>query len=271
MEEIEKALQEVEESKKSILQDKEKIQAEIDRCAGAIRKFLESDRDRKQHMNEFQNKRKIILDGMNSMLSNQEDLKKIVEEVRQPVSKVLSYYNRSYASVTPASSYKSFEISDKSFEKHSYSTSYYSSEPAIPNYRCRSLIFSVISSQTRSVKLVKSRTARPILFVTEATNDLLIHPAEGLSAVWVKSSKVHLELWEALILLSPESQREIGCAVSSCKFESKCALYANRVSLTSSLALTAGEVFDQVEELQGSRSQRYAGLQPRPARAILTS
>ena len=71
MEEIEKALLEVEDSKKTILKDKEKIQAEIDNCAGAIRKFLEADRDRKQQMNDFQNKRKIILDGMNSMLSNQ--------------------------------------------------------------------------------------------------------------------------------------------------------------------------------------------------------
>uniref|UniRef100_A0A7S4L6U9 Uncharacterized protein n=2 Tax=Guillardia theta TaxID=55529 RepID=A0A7S4L6U9_GUITH len=135
MEEIEKALLEVEESKKTILKDKEKIQAEIDKCAGAIRKFLEADRDRKQQMNDFQNKRKIILDGMNSMLSNQEDLKKIIEEVRQPVSRVLSYYNRSYASVAPASAYKSFEISDKSFEKSSYSTSYYSSEGSFPKYR----------------------------------------------------------------------------------------------------------------------------------------
>ena len=44
-------------------------------------------------------------------------MRKLVEDVRQPVSKAVSFYNRSHASTAPAKSFNAFEYSDKSLDK----------------------------------------------------------------------------------------------------------------------------------------------------------
>ena len=47
----------------------------------------------------------------------QDGMRKLVEDVRQPVSKAVSFYNRSHASTAPAKSFNAFEYSDKNLDK----------------------------------------------------------------------------------------------------------------------------------------------------------
>jgi hypothetical protein len=49
-------------------------------------------------------------------------MRKLIEEVRQPVSKVVSFYNRSYATTAPAKSFNAFEYSDKNLDKAGFPT-----------------------------------------------------------------------------------------------------------------------------------------------------
>jgi hypothetical protein len=49
-------------------------------------------------------------------------MRKLVEDVRQPVSKVVSFYNRSHASTAPAKSFNAFEYSDINLDKAGFST-----------------------------------------------------------------------------------------------------------------------------------------------------
>ena len=44
-------------------------------------------------------------------------MRKLVEDVRQPVSKAVSFYNRSHATTAPAKSFNAFEYSDKNLDK----------------------------------------------------------------------------------------------------------------------------------------------------------
>ena len=49
-------------------------------------------------------------------------MRKLVEDVRQPVSKAVSFYNRSHASTAPAKSFNAFEYSDKNLEKAGFAS-----------------------------------------------------------------------------------------------------------------------------------------------------
>ena len=48
---------------------------------------------------------------------HQDGLRKVVEDVRQPVSKTVSFYNRSHATTAPAKSFNAFEYSDKNLDR----------------------------------------------------------------------------------------------------------------------------------------------------------
>lgn len=50
-------------------------------------------------------------------------MRKLVEEVRQPVSKAVSFYNRRHATTAPAKSFNAFEYSDKNLDKAGVSNS----------------------------------------------------------------------------------------------------------------------------------------------------
>lgn len=52
-----------------------------------------------------------------SVVVVQDGMRKLVEDVRQPVSKAVSFYNRSHASTAPAKSFNAFEYSDKNLDK----------------------------------------------------------------------------------------------------------------------------------------------------------
>jgi len=47
----------------------------------------------------------------------QDGMRKLVEDVRQPVSKTVSFYNRRHATTAPAKSFNAFEYSDKNLDK----------------------------------------------------------------------------------------------------------------------------------------------------------
>jgi hypothetical protein len=50
-------------------------------------------------------------------------MRKLVEDVRQPVSKAVSFYNRRHATTAPAKSFNAFEYSDKNLDKVGVSNS----------------------------------------------------------------------------------------------------------------------------------------------------
>ena len=52
----------------------------------------------------------------------QDGMRKLVEDVRQPVSKAVSFYNRSHASTAPAKSFNAFEYSDKNLDKAGFAS-----------------------------------------------------------------------------------------------------------------------------------------------------
>lgn len=47
----------------------------------------------------------------------QDGLRKLVEDVRQPISKAVSFMNRSHAATAPAKAFNAFEYSDKNLDK----------------------------------------------------------------------------------------------------------------------------------------------------------
>jgi len=123
MDELQKAIAQVDATRNQTQQEKEAVETEIQRCNEAIKKFQELDKLRRQRADEFRDKRYDMLEKFTELLIQQDGMRKLVEDVRQPVSKAVSFYNRSHATTAPAKSFNAFEYSDKNLDKAGVSSS----------------------------------------------------------------------------------------------------------------------------------------------------
>mmetsp|Transcript_8317 Transcript_8317/g.20234 ORF Transcript_8317/g.20234 Transcript_8317/m.20234 type:complete len:734 (+) Transcript_8317:231-2432(+) len=93
--------------------EKARVDAEIERCSEAIRKFQELDKIRRQRMEEFKEKRFEAINQFTELLVSQDQLRRLLEDTRIPVSQCVSFYSRSRATV--ANDF-ALEYSDKTLE-----------------------------------------------------------------------------------------------------------------------------------------------------------
>jgi tropomyosin-2 len=113
VEDINKRAAEVKKSREEAEAEKAKVDVEIERCSEAIRKFQELDKVRRARMEEFKEKRFEAINQFTELLVQQDQLRRLLEDTRIPVSQCVSFYNRSRA--TTANEF-ALEYSDKTLE-----------------------------------------------------------------------------------------------------------------------------------------------------------
>lgn len=113
MDELTAQIAEVNKKRQATAAERAKLDEEIGRCTEAIKKFQELDKFRQKRAEEFRDKRHAVLEKFTELLLMQDGMRRLVEDIRQPVAKTVSFYNRIHASVAPAKTFNAFDYTDK--------------------------------------------------------------------------------------------------------------------------------------------------------------